>query len=548
MNESFHTDFLIIGSGIAGLSYALKVADSGSVALVTKKEAIESNTNLAQGGIAAVFSPTDSFDSHIQDTLESGAGLCHPDIVEFVIKSGPDRIRELMNLGVAFNLDNGDGIIQKEPVLHLGREGGHSKKRIVHAQDMTGREVERNLINKVREHPNITLFENHIAIDLITVSTRMKRGVVTTTHDAFCCGAYVLDRTTMKVKTFTGSVTVLATGGAGKVYLYTSNPDIATGDGIAMGYRAGATVANLEFVQFHPTCLFHPDAKNFLISEAVRGEGGIIRDIFGNPFMGNYDPKKELACRDVVARAIDTELKKSGQDYVLLDISHRNPGFIKDRFPNIYAKCLEFGIDITRHPIPVVPAAHYMCGGLVTDRYGRTDIHRLYAIGETACTGLHGANRLASNSLLEALVYADMASKKSMEETSSAQIENSIDLPHWDEVGTTHSDERIVVSQNWDEIRRLMWNYVGIVRSDKRLERAKRRIQVIQNEIHDYYWDFKVDADLIELRNIATVAELIIQCAMNRKESRGLHYNIAYPLTDDQHWKKDTILKRPFAG
>src|SRR4030042_3434716 len=410
MSKIIRTDFLIIGSGIAGLSFALKVADSGPVALVTKKEAVESNTNLAQGGIASVFGQNESYDVHSQDTLEAGAGLCNREVVEMVGNYGPDRIRELTDLGVLFNLSENEEMAKgKAPLFHLGQEGGHSQRRIVHAQDMTGREVERVLLNNIRKHPNISMFENHVAIDLITVTTRMKRGLVTTAHDAFCCGAYVLDRASKKVKTFASKITVLATGGAGKVYLYTSNPDIATGDGIAMGYRAGATIADLEFVQFHPTCLYHPSAKNFLISEAVRGEGGIIRETDGNAFMEKYDPKKELACRDVVARAIDTELKKSGRDFVFLDISHRNPALVKERFPNIYAKCLEFGIDITLQPIPVVPAAHYICGGIVTDLFGRTDIHRLYAIGETACTGLHGAHRLGASLPVGAAVAAPAA-------------------------------------------------------------------------------------------------------------------------------------------
>ncbi len=549
--EKVDADFLVIGSGIAGLSFALKVADHGTVALVTKKQAVESNTNLAQGGIASVFGTTDSFDLHIRDTLEAGAGLCHPHVVAKVVKEGPKRIRELMALGVAFSLEEdrkrGRGSRVRRS-FHLGQEGGHSRKRIVHAHDMTGREVERVLVDRIRRHPNIRLYENHIAVDLITVSTRMTRGLITTTHEDFCCGAYVLDRESAVVKTFSAKVTVLATGGAGKVYLYTSNPDIATGDGIAMGYRAGATVANLEFVQFHPTCLFHPEAKNFLISEAVRGEGGVIIDASGRAFMGDYDPKKDLACRDVVARAIDTELKKSGRECVFLDISHKSADFIQKRFPNIYRKCLEFGIDMTREPIPVVPAAHYMCGGIVTDMHGRTDIRRLYAIGETACTGLHGANRLASNSLLEALVYGHAASRQALREQKALAGEPLPSVPSWDPLGTTDSDERIVVSQNWDEIRRLMWNYVGIVRSDKRLARAKRRIELIAGEIQEYYWDFKVDADLIELRNIAMVAELIIKSALHRKESRGLHYNIAYPFRDDKRWKKDTLLRRPFLG
>jgi L-aspartate oxidase len=413
---------------------------------------------------------------------------------------------------------------------------------------MTGKEVERVLVEHIKNHPNITLFENHIAIDLITLSTRMKRGMVTTTHEDFCCGAYVLDKMTNRVITFASQITLLATGGAGKVYLYTSNPDVATGDGLAMGYRAGATLANLEFVQFHPTCLYHPDAKNFLISEAVRGDGGILIDGAGNSFMEKYDPKKDLACRDVVARAIDTELKKSGADSVFLDISHRNPEFVKNRFPNIYKKCLQLGFDMTQEPIPVVPAAHYMCGGIATDIFGKTDIHRLFAIGETACTGLHGANRLASNSLLEALVYAHNASKAAIEDLQKPELKSIPELSDWDESGTTDSDEVIMVSHNWDEIRRLMWNYVGIVRSNKRLARARRRIEIIQNEIEEYYWDFKVEPGLIELRNIATVAELIIKCASYRKESRGLHYNIESPHRDDAKWQKDTLIRRSFVG
>jgi L-aspartate oxidase len=376
----------------------------------------------------------------------------------------------------------------------------------------------------------------------------MKRGTVTTGHEDVCLGAYVLDSQTQKVRTFAAKITLLATGGAGKVYLYTSNPDVATGDGIAMAYRAGATVANLEFVQFHPTCLYHPEAKNFLISEAVRGEGAILVDQAGHRFMERYDPRKELACRDVVARAIDTELKQSGDDAVYLDISHRPADFVKERFPNLYRRCLEFGFDMTRQPIPVVPAAHYMCGGVVTDLLGRTDIQRLYAVGETACTGLHGANRLASNSLIEALVYADRAARQVAADLAGLDFGAAPAPVPWDEVGTSDSDERIVVSHNWDEIRRCMWNYVGIVRSDKRLERAQRRIDNINNEIREYYWNFKVEPPLIELRNIATVADLIVRCALHRKESRGLHYNIAYPRRDDRRWRKDTVLRRAYVG
>ncbi len=542
------TDFLIIGSGIAGLSFALKVAEQGSVALVTKKAVMDSNTNLAQGGIASVFSPLDSFDLHIRDTLAAGDGLCNAEVVEMVIRQGPERIRNLMALGVNFNLKAALDAPPDAEAFDLGQEGGHSRKRIVHAQDMTGQAVEQVLVERARNHARITLFEDHIAIDLITCSTRMKRGMVTTTYEDFCCGAYVLNRRTHQIDTFTAKITLLAAGGAGKVYLYTSNPDIATGDGIAMGYRAGATVANLEFVQFHPTCLFHPQAKNFLISEAVRGEGGTLIDRTGSAFMENYDPQKDLACRDVVARAIDTELKKSGADCVFLDISHRPADFIRHRFPNLYEKCLDFGIDMTADPIPVVPAAHYMCGGVVTDVNGHTDIHRLYAVGETACTGLHGANRLASNSLLEALVYARNAADSAVRELRDRDFGPKPEAPSWIETGTTDSDEMIMVSHNWDEIRRLMWNYVGIVRSDKRLERARRRIEIIQKEIQEYYWNFKVISDLVELRNIATVAELIIRCAAYRKESRGLHYTIQYPHRDDLHWKKDTVLRRPLVG
>ncbi len=539
-------DFLVIGSGIAGLSFALKVAKAGSVAIITKEKVTDSSTSQAQGGIASVFDELDSFDLHIKDTLASGDGLCHPDVVETVVKNGPDRIHELIDLGVKFNLRKSSKGPEKTNQLDLGREGGHSKNRIVHAEDMTGREIERVLVSHIDQNDNIALFENHIAIDLITVSTSMKRGLITTTHEDYCCGAYVLDKQANRVITFCAKNTLIATGGAGKVYLYTSNPDVATGDGIAMGYRACATLINLEFVQFHPTCLYHPDAKNFLISEAVRGEGGVLIDEHGNPFMQKYDPMKDLACRDVVARAIDTELKKSGDDAVFLDISQKNAQFIRQRFPNIYQKCLGFGYDMTKDPIPVVPAAHYMCGGVATDLYARTDIQNLYAVGEAACTGLHGANRLASNSLIEAVVYARNAAQAAIESLQKGAYKSLPEVPDWDDTGTTDSDEVIMVSHNWDEIRRLMWNYVGIVRSNKRLARAQRRIDIIQNEIQEYYWNFKVETGLIELRNIATVAELIIKCASYRKESRGLHYNIEYPNRNDIKWQKDSRVKRSF--
>jgi len=540
------SDFLVIGSGVAGLSFALKVAEHGSVALITKKDLMDSNTAQAQGGIASVFSQIDSFELHIEDTLKSGDGLCNPDVVAQVVKGGPARIRELMALGVQFNVKAEN--VDDSPALDLTKEGGHSRSRIVHAQDMTGRELVRALLEHVKAHPNITIFTEHIAIDLITYSTRLQRGVVTTSHQEFCCGAYVLDRRADQVATFRSQITLIAAGGAGKAYLYTSNPDVATGDGIAMGYRAGASIANMEFVQFHPTCLFHPEAKNFLISEAVRGEGGILLDVHGNRFMEKHAPEKELACRDVVARAIDAELKRSGEDCVFLDISHKSEAFVKKRFPNLAANCLTFGFDMTREPIPVVPAAHYMCGGILVDHDGGTDIRRLYTVGESSCSGLHGANRLASNSLIEALVYAERAVSKAVDELKSMDRAATPEVPLWDEMGTVNSDEQIMVAHNWDEIRRLMWNYVGVVRSNKRLSRADRRIKMIQKEIREYYWDFRVSADLIELRNIATVAELIVQCARQRKESRGLHYTINYPKHDDKRFLKDTVVRRPITA
>ena len=535
------TDFLVIGSGIAGLSYALKAAKFGKVTIITKKQIQKTNTALAQGGVAAVFSKIDSFDLHIKDTLNAGDGLCNKDVAEMVVKDGPKRIKELVKQGANFNKE-GEG----EYDFSLGKEGGHAAKRIVYAHDLTGKEIEDTLVKNVERDKNITILEDHIAVNLITFFSSIRSGLVVTQSENICCGAYVLDNKSGEIETFYAKITFLATAGASKVYLYTSNPDIATGDGIAMAYRAGASVANMEFVQFHPTCLYHPEAKNFLISEAVRGEGAFLIDSKGKRFMDKYSPDKELACRDVVARAIDSELKKTGADAVFLDITHKDPEFVKKRFPNIYSKCLSCGIDMTKDPVPVVPAAHYMCGGVATDLNGKTDVQRLYAVGETACTGFHGANRLASNSLLEALVYSHRAYQSSVEEFKPIENKVPVTLDLWDETDITDSDEAIVVSHNWDEIRRLMWNYVGIVRSDKRLERALRRIQNIQEEINEYYWDFKVTSDLIELRNLATVAELIIQSALIRKESRGLHYNIEYPEKDDQNWLKPTILKKNF--
>jgi L-aspartate oxidase len=533
------TDFLVLGSGIAGLSFAIKAADLGAVAIVTKKEKFESNTNYAQGGIAAVHDRTDSFEEHIRDTLACGDGLCHDDVVRFVVAEGPDRIAELVQWGVEFTRAGDD-----TSVYDLGQEGGHSKRRVLHARDLTGREIERALIDKTGDRKNIRIYENHIAIDLIMKSTLTGRKG---TNRDQCLGAYVFDIQRKEVHTFRAKFVILSTGGAGKVYLITTNPDIATGDGIAMAYRAGAQVANMEFMQFHPTCLYHPDAKSFLISEAVRGEGGILRLKNGTSFMEKYHPMKSLAPRDVVAKAIDRELKVSGDDFVLLDMTHRDGDFIKNRFPHIYEQCLKYGIDMIKDPIPVVPAAHYLCGGVSVNAYGETNIQRLFACGEVSCTGLHGANRLASNSLLEAVVYADRSFVRIAEEFPRIS-EDETPVPPWDPRGATESDESIMVSHNWDEIRMCMWNYVGIVRSDKRLERADRRIDMIHREIDEYYRNFIVTRDLLELRNIATVAALIIHCARMRKESRGLHYNLDYPEKNDAEGLRDTLILKDKAA
>ncbi len=539
----YQFDLLVVGSGIAGLTFALKAAASGTVAIVTKKDKLETSTNYAQGGIASVLGPDDSFQLHIEDTLNAGDGLCHQDVVDMVVHNGPDRVRELANLGVPFD----HGSSQMAP-FDLGREGGHTRNRIVHAHDMTGQAVEQVLVAAAEANPNIHIFENHLVLDLIIQHRSLKAGTVTLQHEDVCRGAYVLDSQHEEVHTFLAQAVLLCTGGAGKVYLYTSNPDVAAGDGLAIAYRAGARLANLEFVQFHPTCLYHPQAKNFLISEAVRGEGGRLIDRRGRAFMEHYHPLKDLAFRDVVARAIDTEMKKSGDDCVFLDISHRDAEFIQQRFPNIYQKCLSLGIDITRDPIPVVPAAHYLCGGILTDLQGRTSIENLYAIGECACTGLHGANRLASNSLLEAMVFAHEASlhcssnMESWRRRSLREIPPCFPTPPKQSSGSGLQSEMVLITHNWDIIRRLMWNYVGIVRTDKRLALAQNHIAQISLEIREHMPNIPLNSDLVELQNLALVAELIIRCAIQRKESRGLHYNLDHPQKDDPNWQRDTVV------
>jgi len=521
-------DFLVIGGGIAGLSYALKVAKFGTVAVLFKKDPNLSSTLWAQGGIAAVSEPDDTFELHVEDTLVCGAGLCNRDIVELVVREGPERVQELVALGAQF--DKGEG-----GEFHLHREGGHSRRRILHAGDATGFEIQRTLLKAVQEHANIKCFTNSNAIDLLTTH-KLKRDL---NQPNKVIGAYVL-QAGGTISPFLADKVLVATGGAGKIYLYTSNPDVASGDGIAMCYRAGARVANMEFFQFHPTCLYHPQAKSFLLTEAMRGEGAKLVRMNGESFMHKYHPQGELAPRDVVARAIDYEMKTHGDDYVMLDISHRPESFIKEHFPTIYQKCLSYGFDITKAPVPVVPAAHYLCGGVMSDEFGRTDIQDLYVAGECACTGLHGANRLASNSLLEGVVFGHRAAMHSIENKGTRPT--SIEPPPWDPGSAVDSDEQVVITQNWDEIRRTMWNYVGIVRTTKRLERALHRIELMRREIQEYYRQCTVTSDLLELRNLSLVAELVVRSALARKESRGLHYTLDYPYT--QSISTDTILSR----
>ncbi|MDG2091373.1 MAG: L-aspartate oxidase [Gammaproteobacteria bacterium] len=529
-------DVLVIGGGAAGLSLALKIAEFTKVTILSKSSLKQGSTYYAQGGVAAVLDSKDSEISHVEDTLLAGAGLCHREIVEYAVSRGPECIEWLTQQGVAFSLLDNPNTADSDKSstfsdFHLTQEGGHSHRRVIHAADATGKAIFNSLSKKVLSNPNITVQTNTVAIDLINSG---KMG----DKDNRCIGAYILDESTGAISTYNARFVVLATGGASKAYLYTSNPDGASGDGIAMAWRAGCRVANLEFNQFHPTCLFHPHAKSFLITEALRGEGGILRLPNGQPFMADYDERAELAPRDIVARAIDSEMKRLGCDCVYLDITHKSPEFIHEHFPSIQKKCLKYGIDICTEQIPVVPAAHYSCGGIMVDETGKTDVSNLYAIGETSFTGLHGANRMASNSLLECFVFAFAAAENIRQKLDSTDFIS--EPPFWDESRVTDSDEDVVISHNWDEIRRLMWDYVGIVRTDKRLQRAANRIELLRNEIHEYYGNYKINTNLLELRNLALVAELIIKSAIDRKESRGLHYTLDYP--DLLNNSTDTIL------
>jgi len=519
------TDILIIGGGVSGLSLAIHLTNlcpDERILLITKENLTECNTFYAQGGVACVWNSNDSFEKHIKDTLIAGDGLCDEEVVRAIITKTPERIKELIDLGVEFTQN-------EKGEYDLGKEGGHSERRIFHIDDLTGQNIEQKLIEKVKTLQNIQIKEHWCAINLYSSNFR-------------CDGAYVLDQHSEEIHNIAAKVTVLATGGAGKIYLYTTNPDVASGDGIAMAYRAGAIIANMEFYQFHPTCLYHPYAKSFLITEAMRGEGAVLKDIRGNEFMQNYHPSKELAPRDIVSRAIDSELKRTGDDYVYLDIaSYRNPDFVKNHFPGVYKMCKSFNINITEEPIPVVPAAHYSVGGVLTKIDGSTKVKNLYVIGESACTGLHGANRLASNSLLEGLVCAHECAKTLSDNVNDLKIN---EFKEWEPGNAVPSTEAVIISQNWDEIRRFMWNYVGIVRTDLRLQRAKKRINLLLDEINQYYWDFKIEKNLVELRNLATVAKIIIVSAISRKESRGIHYNLDYP--DKSLMSRPTTLRRPW--
>ncbi len=530
------SDFLVLGSGVAGMSFALRAAKFGTVTILTKDRPDESNSRYAQGGIAAVWSDGDDFQHHIQDTFVAGAGLCRPDAVVATVTEGPERVQELIDLGANFTRWDGD-----PSKYSLHREGGHSHRRILHSDDTTGAEMVRALSAAVAAEPNIRILDHHAAIDLVTRRWMARRNQVPAPFDDEVVGCYALDSTTHEVKTYAARFVVLATGGAGRVYRYSTNPTVATGDGMAMAWRAGAAMANMEFVQFHPTCLYHPKLQSFLVTEALRGEGGKLVLPSGERFMPRYDERAELAPRDIVARAIDSELKRRGLDCVYLDMTHMSAEELSTKFPNIYATLASVGLDMARDPIPVVPAAHYFCGGVQTDLHGVSSLGNLIAIGETACTGLHGANRLASNSLLEALVFAEKAAAWCAERIDKVKLET--ELPSWETGGAQEPDELVVVKQTWEEIRRFMWNYVGIVRTTRRMERARRRIALVQEEIDAYYWDFKVTEDLIELRNLATVADLVVQCALKRQESRGLHYTLDFPHTDER-FLHDTVIKR----
>jgi L-aspartate oxidase len=527
------SDFLIIGSGIAGLSLALRLAEHGRVNIVTKRDPSDSNTNKAQGGIAAVMDRADSHDLHIADTIRAGDGLCRESVVDFVVKEGPDRIRDLISLGVPFSREEGE--------LDLGLEGGHSRKRIVHCADLTGKAVEQSLLDAVSCHANIEVYRHHMAVNLIREHHLERDPDGDGAVYGAVYGVYALDEPNDKVVPFAAQRTILATGGAGKVYMYTSNPDIATGDGVAMAYRAGARIANLEFVQFHPTCLYHPELTSFLLSEALRGEGGRLVRADGSTFMETYDDRRELASRDIVARAIDNELKTSGDDCVFLDLTHLDSAFIERRFPYIFKTCFEVGIDMRTDPIPVVPATHYFCGGIDVDDYGRASVKNLFAIGEVSHTGLHGANRLASNSLLEALVYADRAGTASLEDFQAGRILG--EPKTWEAEGTEELKESVILEHDWNEARRVMWDYVGIVRSDRRLKIAMRRMIQLRETVISLYWKSRLTRDLLELRNIILMGKLIIECALRRKESRGLHYTETYPHRDDENFACDTILQ-----
>ncbi len=526
-------DFVIVGSGIAGLSAALKAAELGRVCVLTKQRGEDSNTAWAQGGIACVTSTEDSFDLHVADTLDAGAGLCDEKVVRTVVEEGPQRIQELIDLGVEFDRREIDG----HEELDLGREGGHSKRRVLHSRDTTGKEISDKLLARVRAHPNIELWERHCAVDLITAG-KLGIGVIDRV-----LGLYVLDEDTGEVAVLRSDRVILCTGGCGKVYLYTTNPDTATGDGVAMAWRAGARIANMEFIQFHPTCLYHHQITNFLISEVIRGEGGMLIGPDGQEFMHKYDERKSLAPRDIVARAIDREIKRTGSRCVWLDITHKPREFLAERFPHIYETCMSVGIDIAKEPIPVVPAAHYMCGGVETDINGRTNVTGLYAIGEVACTGLHGANRLASNSLLEGVVVAHRAIEHMKHRLPVGRIGEEPELPEWKSGDATDLDELVVIYHNWDEIRRSMWDYVSIVRTDKRLQRAASRLRNLRREVQEFYWNFRVTTELLDLRNLVDTAALIVECALRRKESRGLHYTLDFPEPVEK-WCSPTRLTR----